>query len=679
MHKVLKGGITLDLYILLDVSGSMADLVDDGKKGIKRKIDIVREHILSFLSDNHGIVWSGVHLYTFSTVLTHIHSFVKHEGQTDDGRGTNPKSVVLTVIQQRRHIMDARRKIEDYNFACSGGTKIWDSIHAVITSPSMTAPTKVICVTDGEDGGSSNTYADIAAELKRNAGLELVILDIEGSLKKKRGDIIIKTANTPQAIKKVLQESIFTNMPARHVSDRLDISVPVIPVIPCSDDELTMVRNAVQDAVPYIEELTGLRYYPVPTYIVDEYVMKKMIEEPFPEPGNNELLRYDIMELLRFYQIVAYKICQGAFYPSVNEPDKHESWGRYFVWSEDSRDTVFSYCEGCLGVFDFIENGQFGCENVYHLPELSHYEDDISKFYAVSKELINYLMERNEIHGDQSRGIYVYVDTDIIVRTKEVTNPNLDVWERHLSPGDFNKLQKCLEENGNWRKELTSVITVFKLMLPVLIELLRKWELFSLKWYKVAREMHTYGVYLHRSSENNPKLVNLLKKNGYPEQFARMETGKVLLCLERCKNRMERLSEEELSELQSSDELLPRLLQATLIHEHAHAITYEGIGNGTDTYFNNSVGKGGKKYRAVTETIAEWAELNYFHVKGDKDLSEIIKSHSRAGSFPEWPYAGALILEYSENDIHPEVNFRTLLNYFRSNTNTAYKLLQSWI
>lgn len=189
-------------------------------------------------------------------------------------------------------------------------------------------------------------------------------------------------------------------------------------------------------------------------------------------------------------------------------------------------------------------------------------------------------MEINEIHGDPSRGIHAHIDTDIVVRTKEVTDPDLDVWERRLSTDNFNKLQKCLEEDGSWRRELTFIIEAFKLMLPVLIELLRKWELLSLKWYKIAGIKHTYGVYLPRTSERNTKLAELLKKNGFPDQFSRMETGKVLLCLERCKRRMKELSEEELKELQSSDELLPRLLKATLIHEHAHAVTYEGIGKG---------------------------------------------------------------------------------------------------
>lgn len=71
--------------------------------------------------------------------------------------------------------------------------------------------------------------------------------------------------------------------------------------------------------------------------------------------------------------------------------------------------------------------------------------------------------------------------------------------------------------------------------------------------------------------------------------------------------------------------------------------------------------------------------MNYFRTKGDKDLYEIIRCHSQSGTFPEWPYAGALILEHSEENIHPEVKFRSLLRHFRSNSNAAYKLLKSWI
>ena len=35
-----------------------------------------------------------------------------------------------------------------------------------------------------------------------------------------------------------------------------------------------MVREDLSEAVHYLEELTGLRYYPVPTLLVDEHVVK---------------------------------------------------------------------------------------------------------------------------------------------------------------------------------------------------------------------------------------------------------------------------------------------------------------------------------------------------------------------------------------------------------------------
>jgi len=51
---------------------------------------------------------------------------------------------------------------------------------------------------------------------------------------------IIKRVKKPQEIKKVLQENVIMDK-SKQISRGFDIPVLVIPVVPCSDEELSMV------------------------------------------------------------------------------------------------------------------------------------------------------------------------------------------------------------------------------------------------------------------------------------------------------------------------------------------------------------------------------------------------------------------------------------------------------
>ena len=49
----------------------------------------------------------------------------------------------------------------------------------------------------------------------------------------------------------------------------LEFSVSVIPVVKTEKSYIDIIQRAMQRVIPYIEELTRVRYYPVTTYLVD--------------------------------------------------------------------------------------------------------------------------------------------------------------------------------------------------------------------------------------------------------------------------------------------------------------------------------------------------------------------------------------------------------------------------
>jgi hypothetical protein len=554
--------------------------------------------------------------------------------------------------------------------------------------------------------GSHQNYGTICQTVKKNSSLELIILDVSGKLEKvaDNDDKIIKKVDRKKGIRQLLEDNVIVN-PSVNPSRSLSISVPIIAVVPCNRDDFTKVRNAMQETIPYLEDLTGLRYYPVPTYLVDEYTIKSYIEEKAQKEEDPKKLKMELIEILRFYDGATFAInesmpkrqCRG-FYPRVDDPEEHECWGRHWDWEPSSKHKIFCACEGCLGIESFIENKTFyyedhdtgGASLPEHLllDELSKEKDDISKIDKILKALVGHLKERICIHGKEAsinKECFEHKDRNMQERYKIFLDkmiPNLEIWKKHL-PKKFKSIKGCVNQNGEWKSDLHSVLKVFEAGLPALIGLLRQWELLNTRWYSIARSMHTYGVYLHQDS-NHTKLNEMLRKNGYPDRFDQPDIGKVLICLDRCKALLKESNDENPQDSgQSISDLYARILKSVLIHEHAHAITFEGVGAGIDQYYTKSFDQRKKRdkqeYKAVSETIAEWTAMNYFRSIGDLELYEIVKNHAQSGGpFPTWPYAGALILESAGHVLPSETQFRSLMMYFRKNIKAAYKLLSSF-
>ncbi len=668
----------MQLYILLDVSPSMESLTYDAQYGYIKKIDMVKNHMLSFLNESVLESFSNVHLYTFASSNSKVISLPI---------GELKNNIYYDSVNQKKQINIFMEDIGLKIFGCGDGKKLWDNIYYLIKKIADNSDDKktILCLTDGDDRGSSNDYNFIKELVDDDPTLNLIILDIDGKMNgvKEKDDKIIKTIKRPQDLNKVLHtidigESIKADLKT------LDITVSVVPVIPCSDKELYIVRKAIQETVPYIEELTGLRYYPVPTLLVDEYTLNRYCEEPNPEINNDDVLKDTIYEFLRFLRVICNIIYNYNFENNFDEKRGNcypqEMWNKYLKHNSDIMAAMKHFCSNYLGAYNYINEGSFKFEELDYYKSVKsaifyNSEDDISKYEVMMYELIQYLSFLSELNYFSYQVDYKHFD-HCHDNDQENDYPNLEVWKQNLSKRDYNKILSSINEDKSWNRNLCSVINVFKVSLPVLIKLLREWEKLSSKWSIISKEIRTFGVYLN-SNTNDSKLRNLLENNNFPSHYQLAKGGKVLLCLDRCKKRLEDLLSNAPDELINSNDLFPRLIKATIIHEHTHAITYEGINNNDPVYFNNTAKRGGKKYKAVSETIAEWAEMNYFRNIGDELLYDIIFTHANYGQFPNWAYAGALILESSSQILPTEIKYRAILQYFRSDTNSAYRLLTS--
>ena len=644
----------MQIFILIDCSGSMNEVwYDDNQE--KRKVDNVKEHLITYLSSVNISEPSKVHIYSFNTTSRLL--------ATED-------------------LNNVAEKLDSLKIDCDGGTKVWDSIHSIIDMKAKeTGETvKIICLTDGEDVSSKHSFRSIKQAVKNYPHIELLIIDVDGKLSEVIGDDeLIKTVTRKRNIRNILNESEIIE-DSKYSLNRLDISVSIIPAVPCSKDDINMTSKLVKEVIPYLEELSGLRYYPVPTYLIDEYTLDLYLEKPLPDNMDKDKLYEVICELIRFYEGASL-----GLHASLHNDDRtisameHKSWGRYFKWSEDSKRTVLHMCEVFLGVPEYMKNGKFDAylSSLLQLPELLYLNHNIEKIEKTMRGLVDYYRELKEIYGkENSLHAYYFSSNSYLVWNKTMDYPDLKIWKSYFSRSDFSKIRKCIEEDGSWKKDLESISSVYEIALPVIIELLKNWENVSSKWSLIAESIRTFGVYLPRKNASDQQLNKALQYQGYPAIFNQYDTGKVLLCIDRCKNRLEEYWKQHKNESINSiksEALFSGLLKATLLHEHAHAITYEGVGKGEDQYFISN-----KRDSAVSEALAEWAELNYFRANETRDIYEIVYNHANSGAFPDWPYAGALILENSNERLPKTIRFRSLLQYYRSDAEIAFSLLDSW-
>jgi len=189
------------------------------------------------------------------------------------------------------------------------------------------------------------------------------------------------------------------------------------------------------------------------------------------------------------------------------------------------------------------------------------------------------------------------------------------------------------------------------------------------KYGDSVSEINLLGVYFHQNSIPSNKFKSKLA--GYPKDF--IETlfsgGCVAIAYDHCFTYAEQESNKRNLKDENKDELFWDIFNAVLIHEHAHAITFEGIYS-KKSQFNAPIGEYTKTYayKIVCEALAEWLSINYY--RESKTLKDILYEHSKNNnaSLFSWPYGGALHIE------KVKTKFINIFKVFRKNYEDAIPL-----
>jgi len=598
---------------MIDTSASMDSKVSGSSE---RKLDFAKTKLLATLKD---LRFDSIELFTFDATHHKVGDF--------------------------ENVQEA---MERFPNATQGSSMIWDSIDNLLDIIEERKRSVLICVTDGDDTGSKNSCRDVVQK-STTSEIHLKIIDLDGNLKQ-------ETPASDATEENILELADIKNLTADliRLKERVDaergsgrMSCPVIPLAHLRDDYLKAVITGMRKAVPYLEKLMQVRYYPVPTLIVDEKVIDHFGLTTSPPPKNPQIL--DLVEIYRFLAAV----CLSLHFEAIDfkgRPDNHPFWNEDFLSCDSNKvRKLWQVAEDVGGLWPYLcwhmsKKDQGNKLQRYRIciPEIFVSSDPLTCCEGNLYELLGILKKIQKTHHfkrlmledrafESEMRVYSFGEIKI---SELGDRPELQIWKKYLTPASFRTLQSCIDSEGLWDKNLRKIVTAFEIAIPLAVKFAR-----AITTPSIARRLHLCGLYLAPSDTNSQAMECIQQTLGFPPYFSFMNTGLVMICPERIEKM---LRESEINVAQNSSEQLEKLIRAVVVHEHAHAASLEGISLRPDSQYCPCKKGCGKDYEAVSEGLAEWSELDFSRT--DEDIYEIIIQHASRVDFPNGHIQGLFSL-----------------------------------
>ncbi len=223
-----------------------------------------------------------------------------------------------------------------------------------------------------------------------------------------------------------------------------------------------------------------------------------------------------------------------------------------------------------------------------------------------------------------------------------VQRKSWEVCEKLLNSGEI-----VVEDNLNdWSKgddvfmsgTLTQIINLFEEASEELIRALGKPIPVKVDRF-FAVQVPTFGIFTQQGSPSVDKKLRLWALDvGTPPEFTLPGVSRVLLCLNALDHFRETLRQRNRPVTDAS-----KIQRSLMIHEHFHAIVACGVNPDGRLPQGPRIRESWNKASPVNESLATWMQL---HDSRDKpEIWEHVMAYISMGEYPEWPYAGAMVLE----------------------------------
>lgn len=613
-------------------------------------------------------------------------------------RQEDPPQLILfrdEIITQTRLTDPEQLVYMEKNYWPKGGTRLWDCAMAALETI-YEKNTTLMVFTDGEDQSSSHTFEQVQQEARmRCADLDIIVI----------ADHPVKSMQKSHQVSSIqeIHHCLSSGKPAGTPLDTYPYLAAVPPVFNldpgAAPEDVVTVTQAIQTHHAYLEELTGLTYHPVPTFLVDHASIEKLLPvQPPPVPSKIDLA--DIWEFQRFlwgicmfvhqpHRLVARNLdaLDKCFPETFIRPDRNSEISFFKDFGpipKSYRYTVlWSLSEGCYGlVTRLIQYGMKAGLETYiksydrerilnqmdwwqqqmHLPgyiEWMPFEEASRKMFLDTINTLKAVADATSMPFTASspKDFKGPCMLENLHPDNEWENPgpNLVIWRRHLDNREFETILAHMQ-GDQWNWDLNALITVMPIAVDTVFRLMDQFRAAHDADAYVSSRLDSWGIYTPDLS-----VVPHLK-----EQLNAPTCPGVLLSLSQLRKDCAKWIH-TMGDSQEKD-----LISMLTLHEHTHAIIQEGMAKDGSRAWQQEVPQEDlHRYHAVSEAIAEWASLERF--RNNKDISKLIQKHIAAGSLPQWPYNAAALIEKSP---FPREKFKTVAGYFQKNTEAAWEQLQ---
>ncbi|HHY33956.1 MAG TPA: VWA domain-containing protein, partial [Firmicutes bacterium] len=497
-----------------------------------------------------------------------------------------------------------------------GGSAIWDCLgmqaERVISTSAPGTQVKIFLITDGQDNRSIVYKDEKAVRDALLAGkteiddLTVVYLGDDTDDKSRLEDLIRSIGGGIFGPEITLDDSqlkqIAKSMKGPSIPPPLPIRVPVLSFLDGEDnsslsgttEEVEKIQGLAAQAIAFLEELTGLRYYPVPTLLVPRNVVADLRE-------HTELYTVRLKRIARILLSLCLAIHVRCYLDREEEhalisflcDQKPENpkpvWLPHICLRDKYRcQLIHGLCEGAVlgNAIEYINGGTFRV-----------YIDGTSDCPSQVKELLEYVIQlldevsrmrpgRRFRHWAQGYwgGAGMLEPADRAFMKGWLAERNLPYWGD--TPGE--------------EPEVSTVRDILKVLGEELVEGLRQVKRHKSRIHAFfIEDVPTYGLYVPRGPQGvHSSSSGFLKARHNKQPDIGMQAfGKVLLSNSAIKD-----FGNELAELLGAssmviddrgfgikyelphhlrpkwEHLTTAFLQSVIIHEHAHAIFAEGIG-----------------------------------------------------------------------------------------------------
>jgi hypothetical protein len=456
------------------------------------------------------------------------------------------------------------------------------------------------------------------------------------------------------------------------------ISATAIPLLPNAPrSEAALVRADIANAVAFLEGTTGLRYYPVPTLLVDAFAVQSVrtVQQTVDLPPDDELLPRidayrDVLQslLLDFHsgyvppmqgQNASAPVFEGYSPEASKGLREFAEWGvsRWVVcrfnppWQERTVDQTWRQARDYLF--------EYGVEEMH--PNLGYVPFLEAYFHLMSRLIRDSVGEASaepwDNHYSIKQASWTLIDA-------ERPNPNIraeakDAWDGPMITlrGAYRDVIQLLDHCG---EALCRALG----QLPCAA---------AQPLAQAVVESSVFGIFMPGNGAADGTLLEWAARNQVPQQTTLPGTPRVLSCLNAFDGDIDRQQTVPVSPV-----LRRALARCVQVHEHFHAVLETGLdehGDPASGPSRNSISW--RKATPLNESLAAWMELRFAQkhavrlgLEDTNALTDAIWAYIRSGPYPQWPYRGA---EYVEARYRKEgiASVRRMLRLLRDDPETA--------